>query len=86
MQVKKSRILLFYRSHTSHCEDDFLLFCWAIKFKMELITNIRFLILLLSFAKKQNQCATEIERELNYNQNICNCTYIVAERTPGSCR
>ena len=85
MQVKKSRILLFYRSHTSHCEGDFLLFCPAIKFKMELITNIRFLILLLSFAKNKTS-ATEIERELNYNQNICNCTYIVAERTPGSCR
>lgn len=70
MQVKKSRILLFYRSHTSHCEGDFLLFSRAIKFKMELITNIRFLILVLSFAKTQNQCATEIERELNYNQTF----------------
>ena len=53
---------------------------------MDLITNIRFLTLLLSFAKKQNLFVTEIERELNYNQNICHRTYIVVERTPGSCR
>lgn len=85
MQVKKAEYYYFTAVTRLTAKATFY-FSLAIKFKMELITNIRFFILVLSFAKKQNQCATEIERELNYNQNICHCTYIVAERTPGSCR